>query len=156
MKFPADYPYSPPTVKFLSKMWHPNVYEVCYSAVSGGHHLYVTSECTLYCSVYVCVSSHPLGRRSTRLPLWVSVRGWMLEWCCLHINPAPSSWRSSEWRASVWTMESNTECPVGPSCYFLKIHSFLTFVFLVFFKFWVHFKLSPSFLCHIEQSHFSK
>jgi len=34
MKFPFDYPYSPPSVKFLSKMWHPNVYEngeVCIS-----------------------------------------------------------------------------------------------------------------------------
>lgn len=34
MKFPHDYPYSPPTVRFLSKMWHPNVYEngeVCIS-----------------------------------------------------------------------------------------------------------------------------
>ena len=29
MKFPTDYPYSPPSVRFLSKMWHPNVYEVC-------------------------------------------------------------------------------------------------------------------------------
>jgi len=28
MKFPHDYPYSPPSVKFLTKMWHPNVYEV--------------------------------------------------------------------------------------------------------------------------------
>lgn len=28
MKFPADYPYNPPSVKFISKMWHPNVYEV--------------------------------------------------------------------------------------------------------------------------------
>ncbi|KAK9504977.1 hypothetical protein O3M35_009139 [Rhynocoris fuscipes] len=27
MKFPADYPYSPPTIKFLSKVWHPNVYQ---------------------------------------------------------------------------------------------------------------------------------
>lgn len=34
MKFPADYPYSPPSVRFISKMWHPNVYEngeVCIS-----------------------------------------------------------------------------------------------------------------------------
>jgi ubiquitin-conjugating enzyme E2 R len=34
MKFPHDYPYSPPTVKFLTKMWHPNIYEngeVCIS-----------------------------------------------------------------------------------------------------------------------------
>ncbi|XP_002736399.3 ubiquitin-conjugating enzyme E2 R2-like [Saccoglossus kowalevskii] len=27
MKFPQDYPYSPPTFRFTSKMWHPNVYE---------------------------------------------------------------------------------------------------------------------------------
>lgn len=34
MKFPPDYPYSPPTVRFITKMWHPNVYEngdVCIS-----------------------------------------------------------------------------------------------------------------------------
>lgn len=28
MKFPHDYPYSPPSIKFLTKVWHPNVYEV--------------------------------------------------------------------------------------------------------------------------------
>jgi len=27
VKFPADYPYSPPSVRFLTKVWHPNVYE---------------------------------------------------------------------------------------------------------------------------------
>ncbi|KAL5285685.1 CDC34 family protein [Megaselia abdita] len=27
MKFPSDYPYSPPSIRFLSKVWHPNVYE---------------------------------------------------------------------------------------------------------------------------------
>lgn len=27
VKFPQDYPYNPPTVRFLSKVWHPNVYE---------------------------------------------------------------------------------------------------------------------------------
>ncbi|XP_055342219.1 ubiquitin-conjugating enzyme E2 R2-like [Paramacrobiotus metropolitanus] len=27
MKFPQDYPYSPPSIRFLSKIWHPNVYE---------------------------------------------------------------------------------------------------------------------------------
>ena len=26
--FPADYPYNPPALKFLTKVWHPNVYEV--------------------------------------------------------------------------------------------------------------------------------
>uniref|UniRef100_A0A8C7A1W4 Ubiquitin conjugating enzyme E2 R2 n=1 Tax=Neovison vison TaxID=452646 RepID=A0A8C7A1W4_NEOVI len=27
IKFPIDYPYSPPTFRFLTKMWHPNIYE---------------------------------------------------------------------------------------------------------------------------------
>ncbi|KAI1301655.1 Ubiquitin-conjugating enzyme E2 R1 [Halotydeus destructor] len=27
LKFPPDYPYSPPSLKFLTKVWHPNVYE---------------------------------------------------------------------------------------------------------------------------------
>ncbi|KAI3983075.1 hypothetical protein MKX01_035356 [Papaver californicum] len=34
MNFPANYPNSPPTVKFVSDMWHPNVYpdgKVCIS-----------------------------------------------------------------------------------------------------------------------------
>ncbi|XP_055337703.1 ubiquitin-conjugating enzyme E2 R2-like [Paramacrobiotus metropolitanus] len=34
MKFPQDYPFLPPSVKFVNKLWHPNVYEngtVCIS-----------------------------------------------------------------------------------------------------------------------------
>lgn len=31
MKFPPDYPYSPPSIRFLTKVWHPNVYEVIFS-----------------------------------------------------------------------------------------------------------------------------
>ncbi|THG01928.1 hypothetical protein TEA_006082 [Camellia sinensis var. sinensis] len=34
MSFPSNYPNSPPTVKFISKIWHPNVYTdglVCIS-----------------------------------------------------------------------------------------------------------------------------
>lgn len=27
LRFPSDYPYSPPTMRFLTKVWHPNVYE---------------------------------------------------------------------------------------------------------------------------------
>ncbi|XP_053974714.1 ubiquitin-conjugating enzyme E2 R2 [Hylaeus anthracinus] len=27
MKFPHDYPYSPPSIRFKTKVWHPNVYE---------------------------------------------------------------------------------------------------------------------------------
>ncbi|KAF9612685.1 hypothetical protein IFM89_003160 [Coptis chinensis] len=34
MTFPSDYPNNPPSVKFISEMWHPNVYpdgKVCVS-----------------------------------------------------------------------------------------------------------------------------
>ncbi|XP_077390463.1 cell division cycle 34 homolog a isoform X1 [Festucalex cinctus] len=34
LKFPVDYPYSPPSFRFLTNMWHPNIYEngeVCIS-----------------------------------------------------------------------------------------------------------------------------
>lgn len=34
MEFPTTYPFSPPKVRFLTKMWHPNIYEsgeVCIS-----------------------------------------------------------------------------------------------------------------------------
>ena len=34
MKFPADYPYSPPSVRFITKVWHPNVYEVRYHSIN--------------------------------------------------------------------------------------------------------------------------
>uniref|UniRef100_A0A5F9DC74 Cell division cycle 34, ubiqiutin conjugating enzyme n=1 Tax=Oryctolagus cuniculus TaxID=9986 RepID=A0A5F9DC74_RABIT len=27
LKFPLNYPYSPPAFRFLTKMWHPNIYE---------------------------------------------------------------------------------------------------------------------------------
>merc|ERR1711935_1110455 len=34
MTFPTDYPYSPPQFRFMTEMWHPNIYEngdVCIS-----------------------------------------------------------------------------------------------------------------------------
>lgn len=34
ISFPQDYPYSPPSFRFITKMWHPNIYEsgdVCIS-----------------------------------------------------------------------------------------------------------------------------
>lgn len=34
MRFPGDYPYSPPTVRFVTSIWHPNVYtngDLCIS-----------------------------------------------------------------------------------------------------------------------------
>lgn len=42
IKFPVDYPYSPPTFRFLTKMWHPNIYEVngVYFAQNVSHNSY--------------------------------------------------------------------------------------------------------------------
>ena len=41
MNFPTDYPYNPPSVKFITDMWHPNIYpsgDVCISILhSPGH-----------------------------------------------------------------------------------------------------------------------
>lgn len=34
MKFPQDYPYSPPSIRFLTKVWHPNVYEVSTTSLT--------------------------------------------------------------------------------------------------------------------------
>lgn len=34
MEFPSDYPLAPPTMKFVTPMWHPNIHEdgkVCIS-----------------------------------------------------------------------------------------------------------------------------
>ncbi|KAI2667903.1 Ubiquitin-conjugating enzyme E2 R1 [Labeo rohita] len=37
IKFPIDYPYSPPTFRFLTKMWHPNIYEAVSPLLSFTH-----------------------------------------------------------------------------------------------------------------------
>lgn len=34
LEFPADYPLKPPTMRFITSMWHPNIYpdgKVCIS-----------------------------------------------------------------------------------------------------------------------------
>jgi len=40
----------------------------------------------------------------------------VLEWWSVYIHSSSSCWRSTEWWTSVWTMESNAECPVSLSC----------------------------------------
>ncbi|EDL15950.1 mCG49160 [Mus musculus] len=37
LKFPIDYPYSPPTFWFLTKMWHPNIHETGFVCISILH-----------------------------------------------------------------------------------------------------------------------
>jgi len=47
MKFPTDYPMSPPTVTFLSDFWHPNVYtdgKVCISILHPPGHDEMSGE----------------------------------------------------------------------------------------------------------------
>jgi len=190
MRFPGDYPYSPPTVKFLSKMWHPNVYEVCLSFIHlllfatnfsrgrgvpdfkyrvdlftvwrtnvinlllkfiemGEMHLrqqvkfaqplwlrvllllichwrhwflyrwcVTRITCSLVLSLrYVLVSVWKQPDWVTYgMFTWMSTRyvSWcVLEWWSVYIYPASSGrWSSKRW-ASVWAMESNTECSVS-------------------------------------------
>lgn len=81
IKFPVDYPYSPPTFRFLTKMWHPNIYEVKHFVLAI---LYV---CTCY-MVYFALFPE---RR------------------CVHLHPAPSCGRPSERGAAVWKMEPHPE-----------------------------------------------
>jgi ubiquitin-conjugating enzyme E2 G1 len=41
MDFPSDYPLKPPTMKFITKMWHPNIHEdgkVCISILHPAEH----------------------------------------------------------------------------------------------------------------------
>ncbi|KAI9468377.1 Ubiquitin-conjugating enzyme E2 7 [Coemansia sp. RSA 989] len=41
LKFPHDYPFEPPTMRFVSQMWHPNIYEdgrVCISILHSPVH----------------------------------------------------------------------------------------------------------------------
>ncbi|THV75446.1 ubiquitin-conjugating enzyme E2-18 kDa [Aureobasidium pullulans] len=37
LKFPKDYPLMPPTMKFLTDLWHPNVYPNCVVCISILH-----------------------------------------------------------------------------------------------------------------------
>ena len=84
IKFPVDYPYSPPTFRFLTKMWHPNIYEVKHFVLAI---LYV---CTCY-MVYFALFPE---RR------------------CVHLHLAPSCGRPSERGAALWKMEPHPECQV--------------------------------------------
>lgn len=51
MKFPPDYPYSPPSIRFMTKVWHPNVYEV--SEYTGN---YRSPACSPFLSLLLSVS----------------------------------------------------------------------------------------------------
>lgn len=44
MKFPHDYPYSPPSIRFLTKVWHPNVYEVSYLIIFNTKEIHVEKK----------------------------------------------------------------------------------------------------------------
>jgi ubiquitin-conjugating enzyme E2 G1 len=41
LEFPDNYPLAPPTMKFITKMWHPNIHEdgkVCISILHPAEH----------------------------------------------------------------------------------------------------------------------
>ena len=42
MKFPDDYPYSPPTFRFITKMFHSNIYQVNNNNTVSQYLLFVT------------------------------------------------------------------------------------------------------------------
>lgn len=63
IKFPIDYPYSPPTFRFLTKMWHPNIYEV---------------RCFLSNVFLGCVRERPASLNSVHV--WVTFRGQSRLW----------------------------------------------------------------------------
>lgn len=48
MKFPPDYPYSPPSIRFMTKVWHPNVYEVSKQFRTIDFTFYYTSVYYIY------------------------------------------------------------------------------------------------------------
>lgn len=51
MKFPQDYPYSPPSIRFLTKVWHPNVYEVSFIINFNFHNVTVIAYCFIHHSL---------------------------------------------------------------------------------------------------------
>lgn len=53
LRFPIDYPYSPPAFRFLTKMWHPNIYEVGPLGQRGGSWT-VSGHVCLYCDGTGC------------------------------------------------------------------------------------------------------
>ena len=62
LKFPPDYPYNPPSIRFLSKVWHPNVYEVIIQFLSHPSQTLNSLE-----RGSVCVHPSPPGGRP---PVW--------------------------------------------------------------------------------------
>ena len=86
MSFPQDYPYSPPTFRFLTKMWHPNIYEV-YAFIRHESHLINPSILT----------------RFHFSPLLGQVRG------CLYFNTSSTRWWSPKRWTSLGTLEPYAE-----------------------------------------------
>ncbi|KAK1130997.1 hypothetical protein K0M31_017300 [Melipona bicolor] len=77
MKFPPDYPYSPPSIRFMTKVWHPNVYETCSEtkmlkslAKSRNDSITVLTDTQRNLGKSVRLPSHPTSRGlDTSFPL---------------------------------------------------------------------------------------
>lgn len=95
VKFPLDYPYSPPTFRFLTKMWHPNIYEVRLFVLVPICQLFPEKKNhTKFITHFIVISSQCVLSTERR---------------CLHLYPASPSGRPSEWRAALREVEPHTE-----------------------------------------------
>lgn len=55
MKFPPDYPYSPPSIRFMTKVWHPNVYEVSKLTI---HSFEEFAKESIYINIFTRLEEH--------------------------------------------------------------------------------------------------
>ncbi|XP_076972337.1 ubiquitin/ISG15-conjugating enzyme E2 L6 [Tamandua tetradactyla] len=65
ISFPADYPFKPPTVKFTTKIYHPNVDEngqVCLPIISNENWKPCTKTCQVLEALHMLVNKPELGQ----------------------------------------------------------------------------------------------
>jgi len=94
IKFPIDYPYSPPTFRFLTKMWHPNIYEVKRRVPSATSCSWRVFSVFPRLNVTRCALLPPERRR-------------------VHLHPPPAGRRPSERRAALREVEPHPERQVS-------------------------------------------
>lgn len=107
IKFPVDYPYSPPTFRFLTKMWHPNIYEVKHFVSHWVFPHTVLLEIFL-CQFSIWWSSSCFFHQCCTVYFLL-----FTEWRCVHLHPAPPCRWPSERGASLREVEPYPECQVS-------------------------------------------
>ncbi|XP_023810336.1 ubiquitin-conjugating enzyme E2 32-like isoform X1 [Oryzias latipes] len=94
IKFPVDYPYSPPAFRFLTKMWHPNIYEV-------------TTKLACYTDLRVCICPAVVSERCDHFVLSERRR--------VHLHPASARGRPAERRTALREVEPHAERQDDPA-----------------------------------------